>query len=1017
MINLNEQVQNREIRIFVSSTFRDMAQERDLLVKGVFPELRRLCAKRFVTFTEVDLRWGITEEQAAEGKVLPLCLEEIHRCRPYFIAFLGERYGWVPDSIPAEVIEKEPWLREYLQDQRSVTEFEILHGVLNDPEMRNHAYFYFRDPQWIDSLPATERREMLEYDVPDEVERFGAREASRRTADRRHKLSTLKDRIRRDGYHVVEDYSDPKALADAIRDQLLQLINQLYPEADVPAALDREALAHAAYAESKTFACIRRPVHQAVLDRYADSERDLKGMAVIGSSGIGKTSLLAMWSGDRAKQHQDDFIFQHFFGATAISGSVDEFLRRLLGELKGRFQIEGDIPQESGQLRETLPIWLAETRGSGRIILVLDGLDQIGGSESDRHLAWLPIVFHPHITVVASSLAGPALDTLSQRGWYLHELPFTEEGEIADMIDTYLVEFRKTLDPKLRRLLIEAKGSRNSLFLRTVLEELRQFGSFEKLPARLSHYLDADDPLELFRRVIRRWQEDFDAGKDLTRRTLCHLWAARKGLSESECLDLLGDGDALPRAVWTPLFLAMESHLCDQVGLLAFAHDFLRQATASEFLPTDVDRRNAHRVLAEYFGARTEIGLRKYVEWPWQLQEAEQWDRLQKALSDRQLFETLFEDQVDGGLGAYWLRLREARPSLQMGRHYSDAFTAWLEEEREPERIKLLAERLGRFLQASGLYEESEPLLRRALALCEQVHGPDSIEFSVSLNVLATILHDTNRLTEAESLYRRSLKIYEEHDGPGHFLVAISLHNLAGLLQDMNRLSEAEPLIRRALRISELHFGLEHPLVADSLSSLAKLLRNTNRLEEAETLTRRALAVCEKSLGPSHPSVGTPLIALAGLLISSNRHAEAEPLIRRALKNYERSVGPDHPYVARTLNNLVGVLSATGRPAEAEPLARRALKIKQCSLGPNHPDVAFSLNNLAALLLTMKRPVEAEPLMRKQLEIFISSSRGATGSHPQVAAAVRNYAAVLAALGWNQERIRSHLEALAQDLS
>ena len=42
--------ERREIRIFISSTFRDMMQERDLLVKKVFPALRQICAKRFVTF-------------------------------------------------------------------------------------------------------------------------------------------------------------------------------------------------------------------------------------------------------------------------------------------------------------------------------------------------------------------------------------------------------------------------------------------------------------------------------------------------------------------------------------------------------------------------------------------------------------------------------------------------------------------------------------------------------------------------------------------------------------------------------------------------------------------------------------------------------------------------------------------------------------------------------------------------------------------------------------------------------
>ena len=55
---------------------------------------------------EVDLRWGITDEQKSEGKVLPICLDEIQRCRPYFIGLLGERYGWVPDEISPDLLER-----------------------------------------------------------------------------------------------------------------------------------------------------------------------------------------------------------------------------------------------------------------------------------------------------------------------------------------------------------------------------------------------------------------------------------------------------------------------------------------------------------------------------------------------------------------------------------------------------------------------------------------------------------------------------------------------------------------------------------------------------------------------------------------------------------------------------------------------------------------------------------------------------------------------------------------------
>jgi hypothetical protein len=87
---------NRSVRIFLSSTFRDFGVERDLLVRKVFPALRARLKERFVELMDVDLRWGITVEEAERGEVLPICLAEIDRSRPYFNGMLGERYGWIP---------------------------------------------------------------------------------------------------------------------------------------------------------------------------------------------------------------------------------------------------------------------------------------------------------------------------------------------------------------------------------------------------------------------------------------------------------------------------------------------------------------------------------------------------------------------------------------------------------------------------------------------------------------------------------------------------------------------------------------------------------------------------------------------------------------------------------------------------------------------------------------------------------------------------------------------------------
>ena len=135
---------------------------------------------------EVDLRWGIPDEAKAEGKVLPVCLAEIHHCRPYFIGLLGERYGWVPDEIPQELIAQEPWLKEHLHHW--VTELEILHGVLNNPEMADHAFFYLRDPAYVESLIQEKRTDFTEVPYPEDISQFGPEEARRRAEARRDNL-------------------------------------------------------------------------------------------------------------------------------------------------------------------------------------------------------------------------------------------------------------------------------------------------------------------------------------------------------------------------------------------------------------------------------------------------------------------------------------------------------------------------------------------------------------------------------------------------------------------------------------------------------------------------------------------------------------------------------------------------------------------------------------------------------------------------------------------------------------
>ncbi len=104
---------SRTFRLFVSSTFSDLKEERSALQKYVFPRLRELALAHSCRFQAIDLRWGVSEEAALDQQTMNICLTEIERCqkvspRPNFLILLGERFGWrpLPAAIPADEFER-----------------------------------------------------------------------------------------------------------------------------------------------------------------------------------------------------------------------------------------------------------------------------------------------------------------------------------------------------------------------------------------------------------------------------------------------------------------------------------------------------------------------------------------------------------------------------------------------------------------------------------------------------------------------------------------------------------------------------------------------------------------------------------------------------------------------------------------------------------------------------------------------------------------------------------------------
>lgn len=60
-IHGNQQTSNKVVRIFVSSTFTDFFNEREVLIKRVFPALRDEMERAGIQIIDCDLRWGVSK--------------------------------------------------------------------------------------------------------------------------------------------------------------------------------------------------------------------------------------------------------------------------------------------------------------------------------------------------------------------------------------------------------------------------------------------------------------------------------------------------------------------------------------------------------------------------------------------------------------------------------------------------------------------------------------------------------------------------------------------------------------------------------------------------------------------------------------------------------------------------------------------------------------------------------------------------------------------------------------------
>lgn len=232
------------------------------------------------------------------------------------------------------------------------------------------------------------------------------------------------------------------------------------------------------------------------------------------------------------------------------------------------------------------------------------------------------------------------------------------------------------------------------------------------------------------------------------------------------------------------------------------------------------------------------------------------------------------------------------------------------------------------------------------------------------LNKNAVGLYRAGQYTEAEPILKRVLAIREEMLGPNHPDTATSLNNLAMLYERQCRHSESLPLLERALTICQKALGAGHPDTIVSLNNLAIGYISQARYAEAVAILEGALALREQSLGPNHPDTATSLNNLAMLYEKLGRYRDAVPILQRALSIREEVFGLDHADTAMSLNNLAMVYQKLAKFTEAVELSERALAICEKVLGQEHPQTVIVRSNYVELVRACGSPGPNSPRVK-----------------------------------------------------
>ncbi len=738
---------------------------------------------------------------------------------------------------------------------------------------------------------------------------------------------------------------------EQIEHWLWQAIQQEFQLPESPTEvnpLDAETDLHERFLEIRTRHYVGRDDAYRRLREFAMASGEAP-LLLTGESGLGKSAALARFVRDFRKEQPDAFLLAHFVGASPQTTSLAGMLQRLTQEVKRKFGLTLPQAESAEEIIRTFTVAILHVPELARVVLVLDALNQLDADSRADSLIWLPEKLPPNVRVLCSSATGPQqapriLTAFGEREHVDVPLRPLNDEERRAIVKAVPKVVAKTLDDKQIDILLTNPATTNPLFLMVALEELRGYGSFERLNEMLAGLpRDGDAVTRLFDQVFERLEQEFN--KPLVDWTLRLLACSRRGLRGPELVELtrsLGEqADDL-----YPVLRQLRAYLQIRDGLFDFYHVSVRRAVEIRYLrwntdedqrdpwarwnpdrqppanaPTEQEKETRNRLIG--FFETNRLAPRSVDEIPWNLAQLRGWHRLFDLMAELSFFNAAWQAS-ESDVRTAWSLVKTvgklepidayrnvlAKPAahafdtlwnlakfLEKSGYGLSVLPVWsffidrLRDDHVDSVLNDWLANLSPMLLKFGSLDGTTRLLKEAL-------------LSRCLVSQASILLETGDLEGAMRLLKETEEISRRLDDAEPLRASLGIHALilkaTGDLDGAMRLHKEEEVICRRLNDSDALKG--------SLGNQALILKATGDLDGAMRLHKEGETICRRlgdldGLSKSLDNQGLILQKIGDMDGAMRLHKEGETISRRL---------NDPAGLLRSFANQSTILLATG---------------------------------------------------------------------------------------------------------